>query len=179
PVPENIWLVALAGVPFGLSVASINVAKHTDKLDDDKKKGVGTFPVRVGQTIARYTTIAAVLFAYGVVVYLVASGYFSTFMLLVLFGIKRAFYVLAVLAKPRPEGPPAGFELFWPTWFSGFAFYHNRMFGGMFVLGMLLDLVFRQFPLPFDINWFGTIALGVGLLIAGFNYFKEKAKSKK
>ena len=179
PVPENIWLVALAGVPFGLSVASINVAKHTDKLDDDKKKGVGTFPVRVGQTIARYTTIAAILLAYGVVVYLVASGYFSTFMLLVLFGIKRAFYVLAVLTKPRPEGPPSGFELFWPTWFSGFAFYHNRMFGGMFVLGMLLDLVFRQFPLPFDINCFGTIALGIGLLIAGFNYFKEKAKSKK
>ncbi len=177
--PANIWLVALAGVPFGLSVASINVAKHTDKLDDDKKKGVGTYPVRVGQTAARYTTIASILIAYGVVVYLVAVGYFSIFMLLVLFGIKRAFFALAVLSKPRPDGPPAGFEVFWPTWFSGFAFYHNRMFGGMFILGIVLDLAFRQFWLPFDINWFGAIAFGIGLLIAGVNLAKEKAREKK
>lgn len=177
-VPENVWMAALAGVPFGLSVASINVAKHTDKLDDDKKKGVGTFPVRVGQAFARYTTIAAILIAYAIVIYLVVTGYFSTFMLLVLFGVKRAFFAMAVLSKPRPEGPPAGFEAFWPTWLSGFAFYHNRMFGGMFILGIVLDLAFRQFPLPFNINWFGVIALGVGLLIAGVNFAKEKAKAK-
>lgn len=174
------WLVALAGVPFGLSVASINVAKHTDKLDDDKKKGVGTFPVRVGQLVARITTIASIFIAYGVVVYLVATGYFSVFMLLVLFGVKRAFFAIAVLSKPRPEGPPAGFEVFWPTWFSGFAFYHNRMFGGMFVLGILLDAVFRQFTLPFDLNWFGAIALGIGVVVAVVNYFKDKkAKAAK
>lgn len=174
--PANVWMAALAGVPFGLSVASINVAKHTDKLDDDKKKGVGTFPVRVGQAFARYTTIAAILIAYAIVIYLVVSGYFSTFMLLVLFGVKRAFFAIAVLSKPRPEGPPAGFEAFWPTWLSGFAFYHNRMFGGMFILGIVLDLAFRQFALPFDINWFGAIALGIGLVIAGVNFAKEKAK---
>lgn len=176
PVPENIWLVALAGVPFGLSVASINVAKHTDKLDDDKEKGVGTFPVRVGQLAARYTTIASILVAYAVIIYLVGVGYFSTFLLLVLFGLKRAFYAIAVLSKPRPDGPPAGFELFWPTWFSGFAFYHNRMFGGMFVLGVLLDAVFSQLSLPLHINWFGLAALTAGLLVAGYNFMKEKAK---
>jgi len=175
-VPANVWMAALAGVPFGLSVASINVAKHTDKLDDDKKKGVGTFPVRVGQAFARYTTIAAILIAYAIIIYLVVTGYFSTFMLLVLFGVKRAFFAMAVLSKPRPEGPPAGFEAFWPTWLSGFAFYHNRMFGGMFILGIVLDLAFRQFALPFDINWFGAIALGIGLVIAGVNFAKEKAK---
>ena len=48
------WNVALAGIPFGLSVASINVSKHIDKMNDDKAKGVGTFPVRVGQTFARH-----------------------------------------------------------------------------------------------------------------------------
>lgn len=178
PVPENIWLVALAGVPFGLSVASINVAKHTDKLDDDKKKGVGTFPVRVGQLAARYTTIASIIIAYAVILYLVAVGYFSTFLLLVFFGLKRAFYAIAVLSKPRPEGPPAGFELFWPTWFSGFAFYHNRMFGGMFVLGVLLDAVLSRLSLPLHINWFGLAALVAGLLVAGYKFLKEKAKKQ-
>lgn len=172
------WLVALAGIPFGLSVASINVAKHTDKLDDDKAKGVGTFPARAGQTIARLTTIAVIVIAYAVVMYLVATGYFSTFMLLILFAGKRAFYAIAVLSKPRPAGPPAGFEAFWPTWFSGFAFYHNRMFGGLFILGVLLDVVFRQFSLPLSLNGLGAIALAVGASIATFRFLRDKQGNK-
>ena len=47
------WNVVLAGVPYGLGVASINVGKHIDKRDDDLQKGVGTFPVRVGERAAR------------------------------------------------------------------------------------------------------------------------------
>ena len=178
--PQNFWMVALAGIPFGASVASINVAKHTDKLDDDKKKGVGTFPVRVGQTVARYTTMATVVIAYAVVIYLVATGYFSTFMLLILFAAQRAVYAIGVLTKPRPEGPPAGFEVFWPTWFSGFAFYHNRMFAGLFILGVLLDTFFRKFTgaLPLTLNWLGAIALGIGLVIAIARFVMDKSKKK-
>jgi len=175
---SNIWTVALAGVPFGLSVASINIGKHIDKMKDDQEKGVGTFPVRVGQTFARYTTIFSILVAYGVVIYLVATGYFSTFMLLVLFGVVRAFYAVAVLSKPRPDAAPEGFEVFWPTWFSGFCFYHNRMFGGMFILGILLDTVFRKLPfaLPLSINWLGVIALGIGVVYALVQMQIAKAK---
>ncbi len=175
---SNIWKVVLAGVPFGLSVASINIGKHIDKMKDDQKKGVGTFPVRVGQTFARYTTIFSIIAAYGVVIYLVATGYFSTFMLLVLFGVVRAFYAVAVLSKPRPESAPQGFEVFWPTWFSGFCFYHNRMFGGMFILGILLDTLFRKLPfeLPLTINWLGAIALGIGVVYALVQMQIAKAK---
>ena len=177
---SNIWQVALAGVPFGLSVASINIGKHIDKMKDDQKKGVGTFPVRVGQTFARYTTMASIIIAYAVVVYLVVTGYFSTFMLLVLFGVVRAFYAVAVLSKPRPDSAPQGFEVFWPTWFSGFCFYHNRMFGGMFILGILLDTLFRKLPfaLPLSINWLGVIALGIGVIYGGIQMIMAK-KAKK
>jgi 1,4-dihydroxy-2-naphthoate octaprenyltransferase len=177
-IPADLGLVALAGIPFGLSVASINIAKHTDKLDDDKQKGVGTFPVRAGQTFARITTQLVIVIAYAVIIYLVATGYFSTFMLLILFAGQRAFYAIAVLSKPRPAGPPAGFEAFWPTWFSGFTFYHNRLFGGLFILGVLLDTIFRQFALPLPINWLGAIALGIGVVIAAVRYIQDKAKKK-
>ena len=175
---SNIWKVVLAGVPFGLSVASINIGKHIDKMKDDQKKGVGTFPVRVGQTFARYTTIFSIIVAYAVVLYLVATGYFSTFMLLVLFGVQRAFYAVAVLSKPRPESAPQGFEAFWPTWFSGFCFYHNRMFGGMFILGILLDTLFRKLDLSLSINWLGVIALGIGVIYALVKMQMDKAKKK-
>lgn len=40
---DNVWTVALAGVPFGLSVVSINIGKHIDKSSDDRKKGGGYF----------------------------------------------------------------------------------------------------------------------------------------
>jgi 1,4-dihydroxy-2-naphthoate octaprenyltransferase len=178
---SNIWYVALAGIPFGLSVASINVGKHIDKMIPDKQKGVGTFPVRVGQTFARYVNMAAIVIAYAVVIYLVVTGYFSPFMLLVLFALKRAFYAVAVLSKPRPEGPPAGFEAFWPTWFSGFCFYHNRLFGGLFILGVLLDTFARLFEksLLLPLNWLGLIALGIAAIYAVVNMQLDKAKKAK
>lgn len=172
------WNVALAGVPFGLSVSSINVSKHIDKMDDDKTRGVGTFPVRVGQTLARITNIVMFLFIYGIIIYLVVDGYFSTFILLPLLALQRAFYAVAVLSKPRPEGPPEGFDAFWPTWFSGFSFYHNRLFGGLFVLGVLLDALFRQFTLPLSLNVMGWIAFGVGLVIAMVRFVVGKTKKE-
>ena len=175
---SNVWKVALAGVPFGLSVASINIGKHIDKMKDDKAKGVGTFPVRVGQTFARYTDIFSIIAAYGIVIYLVATGYFSTFMLLILFAAQRAMYAVAVLSKPRPEAAPQGFEAFWPTWFSGFCFYHNRMFGGLFVIGILLDTFFRKVSLglPLSTNWLGAIVFGVGVIYAVVKMQMDKAK---
>jgi 1,4-dihydroxy-2-naphthoate octaprenyltransferase len=167
-MPANLWTVALAGVPFGLSVASINIGKHIDKMDDDRKKGVGTFPVRVGQTFARYVDILSIVMAYAVILYLVATGFFSTFMLVVLFAAQRAAYAIFALSRPRPHGPPKGFEIFWPTWFSGFCFYHNRSFGGLFILGVLLDTLFRKanFELPLPVNSLGLAMLGLGIVYA-------------
>jgi 1,4-dihydroxy-2-naphthoate octaprenyltransferase len=175
----NMWTVALAGVPFGLSVASINIGKHIDKMEDDAVKGVGTFPVRVGQTFARYTDIFAILAAYGIVIYLVLTGYFSTFMLLIVFAAQRALYALFALSKPRPEAPPQGFEAFWPTWFSGFCFYHNRAFGGLFILGILIDTFLRKIPLnlPLSVNWLGLIVIGVGIVYAVIKQQQAKAKT--
>lgn len=174
------WMVALAGVPFGMTVASINVGKHTDKLKDDKKKGVGTFPVRIGETAARYTTMLTIVIGYAVIVYLVAVGYFSPFLLLTVFALKRAFYAVAVLTKPRPEGPPAGFEAFWPTWFSGFCFYHNRLFVMLLMLGLFFDTVMRLLPANFasQINLYGWVALGIAAVIAIVRAVMDKQKAK-
>lgn len=173
---SNVWIVALAGVPFGLSVASINIGKHIDKMADDKRKGVGTFPVRVGQTAARYVTLASIVIAYAVIIYLVVTGYFSVVMLMILFAAQRALYAVVVLTKPRPDGPPAGLEMLWPTWFSGFCFYHNRLFGGLLILGIFLDTLFRKLPLPLSINWLGAIVLGIGAVIAVVRLLMAKAK---
>jgi len=142
----NLWNVALAGIPFGLSVASINVAKHIDKRDDDLAKGVSTMPVRVGEKAARSITAAALLMIYAVVVYLVfLPRYFTPIMLIVFLAGKRALQALSVLRHPRPLAPPQGWPA-WPVWFSAFAFHHNRAFGGLFILGLLVETLLRVVP---------------------------------
>ncbi len=142
---DNVWNVALAGIPFGLSVVSINLGKHIDKLEPDKQKGVGTLPVKIGEKAARYITMATLILIYLVILYLIfIPRYFTPVMLIVLLAGKRLLYAVGVLSKPRPESPPEGWPA-WPTWFSGFAFHHNRMFGGLFILGLLLDTLLRVF----------------------------------
>jgi 1,4-dihydroxy-2-naphthoate octaprenyltransferase len=141
----NVWNVVLAGVPWGLSVVSINIGKHIDKLNDDKKKDVGTLPVRIGETAARYVTMVAMCFIYIIITYLVFfPRYFTPVMLIVFLAGKRLLYALAVLNKPRPTKSPEGYT-YWPTWFSAFCFHHNRLFGGLFILGLLVDSLIRVF----------------------------------
>jgi 1,4-dihydroxy-2-naphthoate octaprenyltransferase len=142
---DNIWYVVLAGVPFGLSVVSINVGKHIDKMKEDARKGVGTLPVRIGQTAARYVNIAVLVLIYLVVLYLVfIPRYFTPLMLIIFFAITRLITAIKILSKPRPESPPPGFP-FWPTFFSAFNFNHNRLVGGLFILGLIGDTLLRIF----------------------------------
>ena len=144
-IPPTLWNVALAGVPFGLSVASINIGKHIDKLDDDKAKGVGTFPVRVGEQFARRVDQIAIVLIYAVIVYLVfVTRYFTPVLLIVFFAFKHAVSAIKLLSNPRPAKAPEGYPT-WPTWFSAITFFHNRHFGGMLILGLILDALLRIF----------------------------------
>jgi 1,4-dihydroxy-2-naphthoate octaprenyltransferase len=137
------WNVVLAGIPYGLGVASINVAKHIDKRDDDKARNVGTFPVRVGEAFARRADQVAVVLIYVVILYLVfVTRYFTPAMLIVFLAYKDALTFLKVLNNPRPEKAPEGWPA-WPVWFSGFAFQHNRHFGGYILLGLIADALLR------------------------------------
>jgi len=138
------WKVFFAGVPFGLSVGSINVAKHIDKHDPDKAKGVGTFPVRVGEANARRVNQVAIVLIYLVTLYLVLDGYFTPVMLIIFLAYKEALMAIAVMNKPKPAECPEGWPA-WPVWFSGFAFQHNRKFGGYLIIGLIVDALLRHF----------------------------------
>ena len=97
-------------------MASINIGKHIDKHDDDKAKGVGTFPVRVGETVARRVDQAAIVLIYAVIAYLVfVPRYFTPVMLVVFLASGPAFKAIRLLNQPRPgraarrairSGPP-------------------------------------------------------------------------
>jgi 1,4-dihydroxy-2-naphthoate polyprenyltransferase len=142
---SDVWNVALAGVPFGLSVLSINLGKHIDKSSQDRAKGVHTLPVAIGEKAARYLNMAVLVLIYAVIAYLIfVPRYFTPVMLIVLLAGRRWLYATLVLLKPRPQEPPKEWPG-WPTWFSGFSFYHNRLFSNLLILGLVIDTLLRLF----------------------------------
>jgi 1,4-dihydroxy-2-naphthoate octaprenyltransferase len=137
------WAVALAGVPFGLSTASINIGKHIDKSDEDRQKGVHTLPVLIGQTAARWVNFMAILLAYAVTLYSIfVTRFLSPALLLVLISAPDALKALRLLSKPRPAEAPPGYPV-WPRWFSTVSFMHNWKFGNLFILGVAVDMAVR------------------------------------
>jgi 1,4-dihydroxy-2-naphthoate octaprenyltransferase len=135
--------VALAAVPFGLSTMSINLGKHTDKAEEDRRKGVHTLPVLIGQAVARWFTIVVIVGAYVVTLYAIAVPRFlSPALLVVFFAAPRALKAIRRLAKERPAEAPPGYPI-WPRWFSTVCFMHNRLFGNLFILGVAADTILR------------------------------------
>jgi 1,4-dihydroxy-2-naphthoate octaprenyltransferase len=43
-------------------------------------------------------------------------------------------------ANQKPDKPPAGYPV-WPLWYVAFAMRFTRRAGGLFVLGLLLDVL--------------------------------------
>jgi 1,4-dihydroxy-2-naphthoate octaprenyltransferase len=142
---DNLWNVALAGVPFGLSVVSINIGKHIDKSEADRSKGVGTLPVRIGEKAARYANIGVLISIYLIILYLIfVPRFFTPVMLITFLALKRLIQTVGVHMQPRPVEAPKGWPA-WPTWFSGFAFHHNRLFSSLLILGLIADSMLRVF----------------------------------
>ncbi len=142
-IPSNLVNIVLAGMAFGFGFGSFNWGKHIDKIEADRKKGVGTLPVRLGEPAARRFNIFTILLSYAIVLYLVfVAHFFSPTVLLVFLAAGRGWRVIQLLSQPRPKEAPAGFAL-WPRWFSTPQLLHIRLFSGLYILGIILDILLR------------------------------------
>jgi 1,4-dihydroxy-2-naphthoate octaprenyltransferase len=144
------WTVALAGLSYSLGVAAALMGKHIDKLDMDAAKGIRTLPVLLGDSLARYTTLAMIVLQYVIVGYLIIIGFFTPWMLVVVLSLPMFFrVVLPMYRQPgpaeRPEDYPADI---WPLWFVASAFAFSRRFGMLFMGGLILDTIWRLLILP-------------------------------
>ncbi|NPA34208.1 MAG: prenyltransferase [Chlorobi bacterium] len=140
------WEVVIASFPYALGVTSVLFGKHIDKIDADRAKGVRTFPVLVGEKAARWIAILLISMQYVTVVYLVIIGFFTPIMLIVFLAIKDFIKTIKVFLNPKPETKPEDYpESAWPLWFVAHAFVHNRKFGILFMLGLLLETLYIRF----------------------------------
>ena len=141
----GVWLASL---PYALIVTTVLIGKHIDKLDADKAKGIVTLPVLIGPKGSLRLNQALMVGYYLLVVFLVLSGTLDVWVLLVFLAIPRLVSVLKIYNEPKPSEPPEDYPV-WPLWYVSAAFFHNKLAGGMFVLGLILNLIF-----PYTIDLF-------------------------
>jgi 1,4-dihydroxy-2-naphthoate polyprenyltransferase len=67
---------------------------------------------------------------------------------LVLLALTSFFQVLPMFRAPRPADKPPNFPDVWPNYFVAAAFVHNRRFGILYLLGLILDTVLKLYILP-------------------------------
>ena len=136
------WFVVIASLPYVLGVTTVIFGKHIDKLDMDQAKGIHTLPVVIGEKSSRYTVLAMMILPYVITVYLIAAKFFTPVMLIVLLAIPTFLKYYPVFLKPKPASAPEG-QPGWPLYFVGYAFYNNRTFGSLFMLGLFVDVLLR------------------------------------
>ncbi len=137
-LPSWVWL---ATIPYAISVTSVLIGKHVDKYDQDSAKGIHTLPVLLGKQTSLRLNQALMIAFYPIVALLVLRGDLGWGVLLVALAIPRLIQVLKIYNEPKPAAAPEGF-LIWPLWYVAIAFYHNRLAGGLFVLGLVLNAIF-------------------------------------
>lgn len=143
------WNVVLASLPYALGVTTVIFGKHIDKYNDDKAKGIHTLPVVLGEKTSRYLVIAMTLAQYLLVLYLVIIRFFTPVLLIVFLALPTFIkYFLPMFREPKPiERPDEYPKDAWPLWFVGAAFVHNRRFGLLFLLGLLIDALIKNYLL--------------------------------
>src|SRR2546425_12110384 len=137
-LPAWVWL---ASAPYALAVTTVLIGKHVDKYEQDKARGIHTLPVLLGREFSLRLNRAAMVAFYAIVLGLVVSGYLGVGVLIVAAALPRLRQVPRAYAQPKPAAPPPGYRV-WPLWYVSLAFYHNKLAGGLFVLGLALNAVF-------------------------------------
>lgn len=135
--PAGVWL---ACVPYALVVTTVLIGKHIDKRKADLAKGIHTVPVILGGKASLWLNMALMVAFYVTIAALVLTGSLGVWALLVVLAIPRLVRALRIYLEPRPAEPPPNYPV-WPLWFVSAAFYHNKLAGGLFVLGLILNLI--------------------------------------
>jgi len=134
------WEVVLASVPVSLGITSIIFGKHIDKLGADKAKHVYTLPVVLGSTYARRLAVVMMGLQYLFTVVGYLNGYYGRSMVLVFIGVPVFLQTVKVYSRAPPLSCPKDYpKNVWPLWFVAHAFRHNSLFGGLFLVSLLLD----------------------------------------
>lgn len=132
--------ILLLTLPYGLVVASVLIGKHIDKIENDRPVGVYSVPVLLGQPRALWLNKATFVLFYALIAGLVLGGVAGPWLLVTLLALPRFVTAWRVYSQPKPAEKPDNWPV-WPLWYVGWAMHFNRAAGGLFILGLLLNLI--------------------------------------
>lgn len=136
------WDVAIISLVYSLGPTTVLFGKHTDKLAQDRKKGVYTLPVILKEKLARYSTIGIWISQYVLVGIMIWYRMAGPVMAIVLIALPKLVWASRIFARPRPEKEPDDLPPnTWPLYLSAHAFQYNKRFGTLFLLGLIIDVV--------------------------------------
>ncbi len=143
-----LWVI-LASLPYTLGVTLVLFGKHIDKINYDTKKNIRTLPVILGETWARKASVALIILMFASSIFLVIGSYLGIPVLLVVLSLPSAYGALKVFGRPRPLSRPSDYPVdAWPLWYVSYSFIFNRNFGGLFVMGLILDIALKAIGIP-------------------------------
>ncbi|QYK50171.1 MAG: prenyltransferase [Anaerolineales bacterium] len=135
-ISPAIWVLSL---PYGLIVASVLIGKHIDKIKPDKKVGVNSVPVLLGEKRSLQLNKVTFIIFYILILAMVFLKYTGPWVLLTFLAIPRLRQTWKAYSEPKPAKAPAGWTV-WPLWYVSWAMLFNRKAGEFFTLGLLLNL---------------------------------------
>jgi 1,4-dihydroxy-2-naphthoate octaprenyltransferase len=131
--------ILVLSVVAGLGPAVVVLANHTDKMRDDRARGIGTLPVLRGPVRAPrlLAVIALAQMAGGLGWMWVTQRWSYGLMIIAVPALTRLVWTCL---KRRPTARPKGYPTrVWPLWYTGSAFRFASATGLALVLAALLD----------------------------------------
>ena len=110
-----------------------------------------TLPVIIGEKSARLVNQFLLISFYLLIIYMVIADILGIGVLLVVLALPRLIFVIKMHNQPKPLEPPEDWSV-WPLWLVGWSFWHNKLAGGLFVLGLILNVF-----LPSNFLYFSQI----------------------
>lgn len=142
------WNIVYISLAYAFGPTTVLFGKHTDKLAQDRAKGVRTLPVLIGEPAARLSVIGMWIAQYLLLGYLVYAGFLGFALGLTLLALPKLVWASKIFLRPRPGSPPADLPPnVWPLYLSAHAFVYNRLFGILFLIGLIADVLLDRFGL--------------------------------
>lgn len=140
------WPVAWLSIVYALGPTSVLFGKHIDKMDADRAKKVYSLPVILGDHKARMCVVLMLLAQYIATLVLVINGQMFWSMLILFINLPALITCIKKFQHSKPNTKPDDFpNEIWPLWFSAYAFDHTRKFSGLFLIGLVIEIVFSHF----------------------------------
>lgn len=131
------WLSIL----YGLGPTTVLLGKHTDKLEEDKAKGVNTLPVLLGELISRFSVLMIWQTQYLGFTIAVLLDVLPWPFLLVWLALPKALKNVRYFAKERPTQAPDDLPVgVWPLYLVAYAFDHNKVFSTLVFVAVVLNI---------------------------------------